>query len=89
MMQSSDAPQVPRIPAEVTVEGEYRAEVAREFRAAYEKGATIRALAKASGRSFGFVRKILSESGATMRSRGGPWRRARVPEAQTDPAAVS
>ncbi|MER7014580.1 helix-turn-helix domain-containing protein [Saccharopolyspora sp. NPDC000359] len=81
MMQSSDAPQVPRIPADVTVAGEYRAEVAHVFRAAYERGATIRALVKTSGRSFGFVRKLLGESGATMRPRGGPWRRRSSTEA--------
>ncbi|ONI71180.1 transcriptional regulator [Actinosynnema sp. ALI-1.44] len=42
----------------------------------YEKGASIRALAKLTGRSYGFVHRILAESGVQLRARGGgPQRR--------------
>ena len=41
----------------------------------YEGGASIRSLAEESGRSYGFVHRILSESGATLRGRGGATRK--------------
>ena len=37
----------------------------------YEKGSSIRALAEETGRSYGFIHRVLSESGVTLRSRGG------------------
>ena len=37
----------------------------------YEKGKSIRALSEELGRSYGFVHRLLSESGATLRGRGG------------------
>jgi predicted transcriptional regulator len=40
----------------------------------YEKGSSIRALAEETGRSYGFIHRVLSESGATLRSRGGATR---------------
>jgi len=42
----------------------------------YERGASIRALVAATGRSFGFVHALLVESGVTLRQRGGSKRRA-------------
>jgi len=35
----------------------------------------IRDIAAETGRSYGFVHRVLAESGATMRSRGGATRR--------------
>ena len=35
---------------------------------------TIRALAESTGRSYGFVHRVLSEAGVTMRGRGGATR---------------
>ncbi|MEE1789384.1 helix-turn-helix domain-containing protein, partial [Streptomyces sp. BE308] len=37
----------------------------------YDSGASIRALAEETGRSYGFVHRMLSESGGTLRGRGG------------------
>jgi len=37
----------------------------------YEKGVSIRALAEEAGRSYGFIHQVLSESGVTLRGRGG------------------
>jgi len=48
-----------------------------ELRNAYEGGASIRMLAASTGRSYGSVHSMLRESGAAMRSRGGPNHRTR------------
>ena len=40
----------------------------------YEAGASIRALAEDTGRSYGFVHRVLSESEVTLRGRGGATR---------------
>ena len=40
----------------------------------YEGGASIRALAESTGRSYGFVHRVLSETGVTLRGRGGATR---------------
>jgi hypothetical protein len=44
----------------------------------YEGGSSIRALAEEHGRSYGFVHRILSESGASLRGRGGATRKKRA-----------
>lgn len=49
-----------------------RDELLTELRSAYEQGASIRSLVATTGRSYGSVHSMLRESGATMRSRGGP-----------------
>lgn len=48
-----------------------RKRLAADLRRAYEQGASIRALAKTCGRSYGFVTQLLKEAGTTMRPRGG------------------
>jgi len=55
-----------------------RDQVLRELRSAYEGGASIRTLVTSTGRSYGSIHSMLRESGATMRSRGGPNRRTRA-----------
>lgn len=57
------------------VTGGDRDTLSEQLRKKYEAGASIRALAEESGRSYGFVHRILSESGATLRGRGGATRR--------------
>ncbi|CAM5709506.1 hypothetical protein SFUMM280S_08101 [Streptomyces fumanus] len=52
----------------------------------YDAGASIRALAEETGRSYGFVHRMLSESGVTLRGRGGATR-ARRPH-RPDPRAA-
>jgi hypothetical protein len=57
------------------VTGGDRDKLAADLRKKYEAGQSIRVLAEGSGRSYGFVHRILSESGATLRGRGGATRR--------------
>lgn len=40
----------------------------------YESGSSIRALAEETGRSYGFVHRVLTESDVTLRGRGGATR---------------
>jgi hypothetical protein len=56
------------------ITGAERDKLATDLRKRYEKGQSIRVLAETSGRSYGFVHRILSESGATLRGRGGATR---------------
>jgi len=57
--------------------GDDRAELARLLRQRYESGVSIRDLAYQTGRSYGFVHRVLEESGTAMRGRGGDTRRGR------------
>ena len=57
------------------VTGGDRDKLAADLKRKYEAGQSIRLLAETSGRSYGFVHRILSESGATLRGRGGATRR--------------
>ena len=54
-----------------------REQLIHELRNAYEGGASIRTLVASTGRSYGSIHSMLRESGATMRSRGGPNHRTR------------
>ncbi len=56
------------------VTGAERDKLAADLRRKYDGGASIRALAQSSNRSYGFVHRILSESGTTLRGRGGATR---------------
>jgi hypothetical protein len=56
------------------VTGGDRSKLASDLRKRYEGGASIRELAGETGRSYGFIRRILSESGTTLRGRGGATR---------------
>lgn len=40
----------------------------------YDGGASIRALADSTGRSYGFIHRVLTESGVKLRGRGGATR---------------
>jgi hypothetical protein len=53
------------------ITGAQRTKLAAELKKAYQKGQSIRALAEAHGRSYGFVHRVLSESDVTLRGRGG------------------
>jgi len=57
------------------VTGGDRDRLAADLKRKYESGQSIRLLAQSSGRSYGFVHRMLSESGATLRGRGGATRR--------------
>lgn len=56
------------------ITGSDRNALADDLRRRYDQGASIRELATDTKRSYGFVHRILSESGATLRSRGGATR---------------
>jgi hypothetical protein len=57
------------------VTGGDREALSTKLKSQYEGGTSIRALAQEAGRSYGFVHRILSESGATLRGRGGATRK--------------
>jgi hypothetical protein len=57
------------------VTGGERNKLATDLKKRYEAGESIRLLAESSGRSYGFVHRILNESGATLRGRGGATRK--------------
>lgn len=46
-----------------------------KFPRAYDGGASIRDIAKITGRSYGYVHRMLAQSGVTLRGRGGDNRR--------------
>ncbi|EHR60893.1 MULTISPECIES: helix-turn-helix domain-containing protein [Saccharomonospora] len=56
------------------ITGSTRDKLAADLKKKYEKGASIRALAESTGRSYGFVHRVLSESGVQLRGRGGATR---------------
>lgn len=57
------------------VTGGERDRLGADLKRKYDGGESIRALASATGRSYGFVHRMLSESGAALRGRGGATRR--------------
>jgi predicted transcriptional regulator len=57
------------------VTGGERDKLAADLKKRYEAGESIRLLAESSGRSYGFVHRILSESGVALRGRGGATRK--------------
>jgi helix-turn-helix protein len=61
------------------VTGGERDRLATDLRRKYDSGESIRALASSTGRSYGFVHRILSESGASLRGRGGATRGQKRP----------
>jgi hypothetical protein len=60
------------------ITGGDRTSLSDQLKKKYEGGASIRALAEETGRSYGFVHRILSESGATLRGRGGATRKKKA-----------
>jgi hypothetical protein len=56
------------------VTGTARERLAADLKKKYSQGRSIRALAEETGRSYGFVHRMLSESGVTLRGRGGATR---------------
>ena len=56
------------------VSGNERDKLTVDLKKKYTAGASIRDLAAQTGRSYGFVHRVLSESGVTLRGRGGATR---------------
>jgi hypothetical protein len=57
------------------VTGGERDKLSATLRKRYDGGASIRDLASSTGRSYGFIHRMLTESGASLRGRGGATRR--------------
>lgn len=55
--------------------GDERLKLAQDFSQMYQAGVSIRSIAEASGRSYGFVHRVLNEHGVTLRARGGDTKR--------------
>jgi len=56
------------------ITGAERSKLATDLKKQYDKGKSIRELADSHGRSYGFVHRVLSESGVALRGRGGATR---------------
>ena len=56
------------------VTGSDRARMASDLKGRYDSGESIRALALATGRSYGFIHRMLTEQGVALRGRGGSTR---------------
>jgi hypothetical protein len=59
-------------PARVT--GAEREALARSLETQYRAGASIRELSASTGRSYGFIHRMLSDAGVPLRGRGGATR---------------
>ncbi len=56
------------------ITGGDRTKLAADLKRKYSSGQSIRQLAAETGRSYGFVHRMLSESGVSLRGRGGATR---------------
>src|SRR5882672_2264728 len=63
--------------------GAERATLAKDLVKRYTSGESIRALASSTGRSYGFVHRVLTESGVQLRQRGGARRRRKGTETES------
>jgi hypothetical protein len=57
------------------VTGPDRSKLATDLKSRYDAGESIRSLAASTGRSYGFIHRILTENGVTLRGRGGATRK--------------
>lgn len=60
------------------IKGEAREKLRADLRKKYEKGSSIRTLARQTELAYGTVHNLLTESGVNMRGRGG-WHRSKQP----------
>jgi hypothetical protein len=58
--------------------GAERQTLAKDLVKRYNAGENIRGLAASTGRSYGFINRVLHESGVQLRERGGARRRKRA-----------
>jgi Helix-turn-helix domain len=56
------------------VTGADRTKLAADLKKRYNGGESIRSLAASTGRSYGFIHRILTENGVSLRGRGGATR---------------
>jgi hypothetical protein len=57
------------------VTGTDRSKLAADLKSRYDAGESIRSLASSTGRSYGFIHRILTENGVELRGRGGATRK--------------
>ncbi len=57
------------------IAGPERQSLAKDLVKRYNDGESIRSLAASTGRSYGFIHRVLTESGVQLRQRGGARRR--------------
>jgi hypothetical protein len=57
------------------VTGADRSKLASDLKSRYDAGESIRSLAAATGRSYGFIHRLLTEHGVALRGRGGATRK--------------
>ena len=57
------------------VTGTDRSKLASDLSKRYGAGESIRSLAASTGRSYGFIHRILTETGVALRGRGGATRK--------------
>lgn len=57
------------------VTGTDRNRLATDLKKRYDAGESIRSLATSTGRSYGFIHRLLTETGVTLRGRGGATKR--------------
>jgi hypothetical protein len=60
------------------VSGADREALKADLKSWYEAGESVRSLSVSTGRSYGFVHRLLTEAGVELRPRGGNQRSARV-----------
>jgi hypothetical protein len=60
------------------VTGVDRSKLATLLSKRYDNGESIRSIAASTGRSYGFVHRILTETGVTLRGRGGATRSSKA-----------
>lgn len=65
---------MPQLQKGARITGAERTKLARDLKKSYAKGTSIRDLAQAHGRSYGWVHRVLTEAGVTLRPRGGTTR---------------
>ena len=68
------------------VTGADRSKLAADLSKRYGAGESIRSLAVSTGRSYGFIHRILTETGVTLRARGGAPKGSAVPKGSGAPA---
>ncbi len=56
------------------ITGSERVKLGRDLKKRYEAGASIRDLAGDTSRSYGFIHRVLTDEGVTLRGRGGATR---------------
>lgn len=70
----SHTSKAPAIRKGARITGIARDKLTAELRRKYEKGQSIRALADGTGRSYGFVHRLLVDAEVPLRGRGGATR---------------